>query len=282
VPVTHDVTPFRQTDGLVVHAVPAVHDTQMPVPLHTWFVPQVVPAAVLPASRQRGAPIEQSMTPVLHGAPGFIAQALPDSHITHWPLPLHTMFEPQAMPALALSPSMQPEPADAHDTMPSLQMPPGLLVQTVPAAQVEHAPFLHVLSTPQKVPSGALMSSRHCGAPVEHEIAPFLQGLLGLVVHAAPGAHGMQVPAALHTWPMPQLAPGLLAVLFMQPTGSQTMTPARHASLLVVQGVPAVQTLHTPLTHSLSVAQGVPSRAFGPSLQARLSVPHSMRPSRHG
>ena len=43
-----------------------------------------------------------------------------------------------------------------------------------------------------------------------------------------------------------------------------------------------MQTLHTPLTQSLSLAQGVPSPAFGPSLQARLSVPHSIRPSRHG
>ena len=72
------------------------------------------------------------------------------------------------------------------------------------------------------------VSSRHWGAPVPHAIAPFLQGLPGLVLHEAPFAHGMQVPAALHTWPVPQLAPGLFAVLFMQPTGSQTMTPLRH------------------------------------------------------
>ena len=35
------------------------------------------------------------------------------------------------------------------------------------------------------------------------------------MLHSAPVAHGIQVPAALHTWPIPQLAPGLLAVLFM-------------------------------------------------------------------
>jgi hypothetical protein len=51
---------------------------------------------------------------------------------------------------------------------------------------------------------------------------------------------------------------------------------------LVAQGVPAVQTLQAPFTHSMLVAQGVPSRAFGPSLQARVSEPHSIRPSRHG
>lgn len=76
-PVTHDVTPFRQIDGLVVHAVPAVHDTHTPLPLQTRLVPQVMPATVFPESRQRSAPVVQSMTPVLHGAPGLVVQALP-------------------------------------------------------------------------------------------------------------------------------------------------------------------------------------------------------------
>src|SRR5262245_13453192 len=205
------------------------------------------------------------MTPVLHGAPGFIAQALPASHITHCPLPLQTWFEPQLAPAATSSPSTQPEDDDIpHATTPSLHTPPGLVSQIVPPAQLVHAPALQILSGPHDVPSGTFASSLHCGEPELQAIAPFLQGLPGLVLQRAPVAQGMQVPAALHTWPMPQLAPGLLAVLFMQPTGSHTMTPLRHWSLLVVQAVPAVQTLHTPLTHSLSVAQGVPSRAFGP------------------
>jgi hypothetical protein len=75
VPVTQDVTPLRHSDGLLVHACPAVHDTQVPVPLHTRLVPQLVPAAVLPVSRQRGAPVVQSVTPVLQGEPGFVLHA---------------------------------------------------------------------------------------------------------------------------------------------------------------------------------------------------------------
>ena len=132
---------------------------------------------------------------------------------------------------------------------------------------------------PQKVPSAALAPSLHWGAPVEHEIAPFLHGLPVLVVQAAPVAQGMQVPAALQTWSVPQLAPGLFAVPFMHPTGSHTIVPLRHESLFVEHGVPAMQTLQTPFTHSLLVSHGVPSRAFGPSLQVRLSEPHSIRPS---
>jgi hypothetical protein len=157
-PVTQDVTPLRQIDGLVVHAWLAVHATQVPLPLHTWFVPQVVPAAVLPLSTHLGAPEAQSITPVLHGEPGLVVQAVPAAQVTHWPLPLHTIFEPQAMPAVALSPSTQPE-ADPHVTTPSLQGLPGLVAQTVPAAQLVHAPALQTLSGPQDNPSGTLASS---------------------------------------------------------------------------------------------------------------------------
>jgi hypothetical protein len=144
-PVTQDVTPLRQIDGLVVHAWLAVHDTQVPVPLHTRLVPQVVPAAVLPLSMHLGAPDEQSVTPVLHGAPGLVLQALPDSQVTHWPLPLHTMLGPHATPEAALSPSMQPD-AEPQATTPSLQGLPGFVEQTVPAAQLVHAPALQTLS----------------------------------------------------------------------------------------------------------------------------------------
>ena len=71
-PVRHEVTPLRQIDGLVVQAWPAVHATQVPLPLQTWLVPHVVPDAVSPASMHFGAPVAQSMTPVLHGDPGFV------------------------------------------------------------------------------------------------------------------------------------------------------------------------------------------------------------------
>jgi hypothetical protein len=51
---------------------------------------------------------------------------------------------------------------------------------------------------------------------------------------------------------------------------------------LVVHAIPAVQTLHVPLMQSMLLPHAVPSRAFGPSLHARLLEPHSMRPSRQG
>lgn len=159
-PVAQEVTPFRQMDGLPAQAVPAVHETQVPVPLHTRLVPQVVPAAVLPVSRQRGAPVAQSTTPVLHGEPGLVAHALPASQVTHCPFPLHTMFRPHAVPAWTLSPSRQPG-AEPQAITPTLHAPPGLLAQIVPAAQMVQTPALQTLSAPQNVPSGALRSSTH-------------------------------------------------------------------------------------------------------------------------
>src|SRR5580765_8295951 len=137
-PVVQEVTPFRQTDGLVVQVAPAVHAVQVPVPLHTKLVPQVVPAAVLPVSTHFGAPVVQSMTPILQGAPGFVVHDMPAMHATHCPLPLQTMAEPHAIPAATFPPSMHPD-AEPHATTPSLHIPPGLVVQTVPAAQLVQA-----------------------------------------------------------------------------------------------------------------------------------------------
>src|SRR5215831_20444521 len=98
------------------------------------------------------------------------------------------MPEPQAVPAAAFAPSMQPGDVP-HMTTPILQAPPGLLAQTVPAAQLEHAPLLQILSTPHDVPSGAGRSSRHRAAPVLQSIAPVSQGAFGFVWHFAPCAH---------------------------------------------------------------------------------------------
>jgi hypothetical protein len=246
------------------------------------LVPQVVPAGVLPESRQTGAPVLQSMTPVLQGAPGLVLQALPASHITQVPLPLHTMFEPHAAPAPTLSPSLQPGDVP-HTTMPSLHTPPVLPVQTVPAAQLVHAPFLQTLSTPHDIPSVALTSSMQSGAPLLQSIAPFLHGFPGLVVQGAPVAQAMQVAAALQTCPVPQLSPGLLVVPLVQAAdGLQTVTPFVHGSLLVAQAAPVMQALQAPLKQSLLLPQGVPSRAATPSSQVWPSAPHTIRPTLQG
>src|SRR5260221_41973 len=72
-PVTQEVTPFLQTLGFEVQEPPAVQATQVPAPLQTMFVPQPVPAALLPASTQVWAPVAQDVVPVLQ-ALGLLVQ----------------------------------------------------------------------------------------------------------------------------------------------------------------------------------------------------------------
>src|SRR6266542_6539197 len=64
-PVEHDVVPFLQMFGLVVHAAPAVHARHIPEPLQTRLVPQVAPAAGLPPSPQVIPPVAQDDVPAL-------------------------------------------------------------------------------------------------------------------------------------------------------------------------------------------------------------------------
>jgi hypothetical protein len=64
VPVVHDVVPVSQAAlGLLEHALPLVHDTHDP-PLHTRFVPQLVPAFFCVPSTQTDVPVEQLVVPL--------------------------------------------------------------------------------------------------------------------------------------------------------------------------------------------------------------------------
>jgi hypothetical protein len=93
----------------------------------------------------------------------------------------------------------------------------------------------------------------------------------------------MQVAAALQTWPVPQLSPGLLVVPFVHAAdGLQTVTPFVQGSLLVAQAAPAMHALQAPLKQSLLLPHGVPSRAATPSWQLGPSAPQTIRPTLHG
>lgn len=90
-PVAHEVRPLRHAGlGLVVHATFAVQVTQLPLTLHTWLVPHVVPAGRLPESMHVCAPVVHEVTPVLHPGLGFVVHAVPATHATQEPFALHT------------------------------------------------------------------------------------------------------------------------------------------------------------------------------------------------
>lgn len=71
-PVVQAMDPLKQ--GFVgVQAEPAAQFAQEPAPSQTCPEPHVVPAALLPPSTQRRAPVEQSETP-FRQSPGFVPQ----------------------------------------------------------------------------------------------------------------------------------------------------------------------------------------------------------------
>jgi len=93
VPVEHEVVPlWHGFEG--VQATLAVQETQVPV-LHTWFVPQVVPSAMLPVSVHTAAPVAQERTAVRHG---FVeVQGPPQRSKSHDAEMVPRCFEEQSM-----------------------------------------------------------------------------------------------------------------------------------------------------------------------------------------
>jgi hypothetical protein len=103
--------------GFVVQAAPAVQAPQVPEPLQTMFIPQVVPAAVLPPSTQVIAPVEHVVVPVLQLF-GLPVHGWPAVQATHEPVPLQTMFVPQLTPGDFALPSVQVIAPVAHVVTP--------------------------------------------------------------------------------------------------------------------------------------------------------------------
>ena len=89
----HEVVPVWQAFA-GVQATPAVQETQVPV-LQTWFVPQVVPSAMLPVSVQTAVPLAHERVAVRHG---FVdAQGPPQRSKSHVAEMVPRCFEEQSM-----------------------------------------------------------------------------------------------------------------------------------------------------------------------------------------
>ena len=116
-PVVQDVVPFLHLFGLVVHALPTVQATQVPVPLQTRSVPQLVPGALLLPSMQVVAPVEQDVVPFVQTF-GLPLHDWPAVHDTQPPDPLQTMPEPQLVPADFAVPFTHMDVPLEHDATP--------------------------------------------------------------------------------------------------------------------------------------------------------------------
>src|SRR5262245_20848816 len=130
------------------------------------------------------------------------------------------------------------------------------VIQLPAAAQ---APPEHTMPGPQKVPSAtAEPVSVHTGEPVAQESAPRWQTLVG--AHAAPAVQAAQVPALVHTWPVPQDRPaGALPVaMHTSVLVEQLVTPRRHGLAAGTHDRPGVQVRQSPALHTRLVPHAVP------------------------
>jgi hypothetical protein len=171
-PVEQEVTPFLQMLGLPVHAAPAVQATQVPAPLQTMLVPQLIPPALLPPSRHVVAPVAQEMTPFLQTL-GLLAQGIPGVQSgPQRPAPLQNWLVPQIDPGGLLAPSTQTRTPVAHEVMPALQTF-GLLLHACPAVHAPQVPApLQTWFVPQLVPAAFAAPLMHVALPVAHDATP--------------------------------------------------------------------------------------------------------------
>ncbi len=111
VPPVHESVPVLQ--GFDAGQLdPSTHVMHVPEDPQISFIPQLVPAWSVPVSLQTGAPVEQSIVAVLHAALG--GQVAPWLHATHVPIPSHTWFMPQDVPAATFVDSTQEAMAPSH------------------------------------------------------------------------------------------------------------------------------------------------------------------------
>jgi hypothetical protein len=175
-PVVQAVVPFLHWFGLVLQAVPAVHGTQVPLPLQTMLLPHDTPAALLPPSTQVITPVEHEVVPVRQ-TPGLVVHGELVVHEPHIPL-LQTMFVPHDVPFALLVPSTQVIVPVAQDVVPFLQLLVGLVAQDEPAVHALHIPLLQT-PVPHAVPFATFPVSAQTTTPVTHEVVPVLHRLVG-------------------------------------------------------------------------------------------------------
>ncbi len=185
--------------GLLEHNWPAAHTTHWPVALHTWLVPQLLPAVFWLASMHACAPLAHEVTPLKHALLGLVAHATPSVHKTHEPLPLHTWLAPHDTPGPLLPKSTQVCSPLVHDVLPVLQGL-GFDVQLTSAVQATQALVgLHTWLMPQETPAPRGAPSRQIVVPVEHEVTPRIHAAFGLLPQLWPAVHAPQKPLPSHT-----------------------------------------------------------------------------------
>ena len=270
-PDLHEIAPTSQGFGRV-QVPPAVHETQLPA-LQTMSIPHEVPSeTAFPVSWQDIVPVWQLVVPVSHGLMGV--QLTPLVQEVHVP-PLHTLFVPHDVPSAAFPATVQTEVPVEQDVIPVLHRLLGW--QLMPAVQEAHVPALHTLLVPHDVPSATFPDATQAEVPVEQDVTPVLQRVLGWQV--VPAVQAPQVPLS-HTLLVPHDVPFARFPVSVQTEVpvAQDVAPVLQA-LLGWQVVPAVQAPQVPALHTLLVPQVVPLARFCPVSEQVIAGEQAVMPA---
>jgi hypothetical protein len=206
-PVAHDVTPSLHGVGFVVHAWFAAHDTQAPVASQTRSVPHDEPTAFAASSAHDGVPPAHCWRPSRHGS-GFVPHRVPSMQVTQAPLPSHTSFAPQGVPALLSTPSTHEGTPVAQRCAPERHAF-VLPVQAAFSAQSMHAPEgVQTRSTPHEVPAARCRAVSAQVAPVGAQLSVPSRHGFGFVPQARPFMQGTHAPDE-QMLPLPQSVPSV-------------------------------------------------------------------------
>ena len=262
---------------------PAVHETQVPAPSQTMFMPQVAPADLEVPSTHVIAPVAHEVMPFLQLF-GLPEQVWPAVHPTQPPEPLQTMLVPQLTPGDLLVPSTHAMTPVEQELIP-LRQGFELPVQDVPAVHDTQPPApLQTMLVPQLVPAIFGLPFAHVDMPVEHDAVPLKQ-TPGLPVQLCPGVHMPQNPCPSQTWLDPQDMPAMTLPVPSTQTAAPVaheMTPTLQALGLPVHEAPPEHATQLPeALQTMFVPQLVPAALFVSSRQVWTPVVHEVMPSLH-
>jgi hypothetical protein len=175
VPPVHASVPVLQGFD-AGHAEPSTHVMHAPVEEQTSFIPQLVPGWSVPVSLQTGAPVEQSIFAVLQAALG--GQVASWLQATHVPMPSHTWFMPQDVPAALFVDSTHEAITPSHFCAPSLQ---GLVtMHGAPSVHATQAPATPQIWSVAQAPQSSVLPQPSSGVP---QAAPRSTQVFGVQPH---------------------------------------------------------------------------------------------------
>lgn len=158
---------------------------------------------------------------------------------------LQTWLVPQGVPFAALLPvSLQTGVPVVQSIVPEWHT---LLlgVHDAPWVHATHDPLSHTMFVPHAAPSPRFVAwSAQVDAPVEHDVRPLWQGLLG--VHCVPAVQLTHAPPE-QTWSVPHVVPSTAfepVSVHVETPVEHDVTPAWHGFVESVQGCPDAHEMH--------------------------------------